>query len=77
MKEKILELIIRLVISCLFLKCFSVVVFLWLEAARNSHLLFISLILYLLTGWLIILGTLLFVFVIWGGGSDYVKKQDT
>ena len=77
MKEKILILIIRLVISCFFLKCFSTVVLLYLEGARNSHFLFMSLILYLITGWVIFIGCLLFIFVIWGGCRDYVKRKNT
>lgn len=77
MKEKILILIIRLVISCLFLKCFSVVALLWLETARNTPFLFFSVFFYLATGWLIFIGVLLFIFVIWGGGRDYVKRKNT
>lgn len=78
MKEKILILIIRLVISCFFLKCFSVVALLWLETARNTpFLFFFSVFFYLATGWLIFIGVLLFIFVIWGGGRDYVKSKNT
>lgn len=52
MKEKILILIIRLVISCFFLKCFSVVALLWLETARNTPFLFFFFCIFLFGYWM-------------------------